>query len=236
MQARRLARAIERRREAAIEFRAAVAERNRLANNLHDTLLQGLAGAVLQLDACRYAIAGGRPEAAEGQIEKSKRMVQHAANDLRNSVWALRVTPLEGRTLGESLEIVAGHLATGDAPRIAVRAAAGLPPLPEFVSGNLLLVAQEAIRNAVHHAACGRIDVEAAWNASDRVVTLTVRDDGRGFDPEAAAGTDRGHFGLQVMRERMAGIGGSLAIDTAPDRGTTVTASCKVGEAMPADA
>jgi signal transduction histidine kinase len=236
VQARRLARAIERRREAAIEFRAAVAERNRLANNLHDTLLQGLAGAVLQLDACRYAIAGGRPEAAEGQIEKSKRMVQHAANDLRNSVWALRVTPLEGRTLGESLEIVAGHLATGDAPRIAVRAAAGLPPLPEFVSGNLLLVAQEAIRNAVHHAACGRIDVEAAWNASDRVVTLTVRDDGRGFDPEAAAGTDRGHFGLQVMRERMAGIGGSLAIDTRPGGGTIVTARCNAGAAMPADA
>jgi signal transduction histidine kinase len=236
VQARRLARAIERRREAAIEFRAAVAERNRLANNLHDTLLQGLAGAVLQLDACRYAIAGGRPEVAEGQIEKSKRMVQHAANDLRNSVWALRVAPLEGRTLGESLEIVAGHLTVGDAPRIAVRAEGGLPPLPEFVSGNLLLVAQEAIRNALHHAACERIDVEAAWNPRDRVVSLTVRDDGRGFDPAAAAGTDRGHFGLQVMRERIAGIGGTLAIDTAPGRGTTVTAMCKVGEATPADA
>jgi signal transduction histidine kinase len=236
VQARRLARAIERRREAAIEFRAAVAERNRLANNLHDTLLQGLAGAVLQLDACRYAIAGGRREAAEGQIEKSKRMVQHAANDLRNSVWALRVAPLEGRTLGESLEIVAGHLTVGDAPRIAVRAEGGLPPLPEFVSGNLLLVAQEAIRNAIHHAACERIDVEAAWNPRDRVVSLTVRDDGRGFDPAAAAGTDRGHFGLQVMRERIAGIGGSLVIDTAPGRGTTVTARCQVGAATPGSA
>jgi signal transduction histidine kinase len=236
VQARRLARAIERRREAAIEFRAAVAERNRLANNLHDTLLQGLAGSVLQLDACRYAIATGRPEVAEGQIEKSKRMVQHAANDLRNSVWALRVAPLEGRTLGESLEIVAGHLATDDAPRIAVRTGGDLPPLPEFVSGNLLLVAQEAIRNAIHHAACERIDVAAAWNSRDRVVTLTVRDDGCGFDPEAAAGTDRGHFGLQVMRERIAGIGGSLVIDTAPGGGTTVTARCQVGAATPGSA
>jgi signal transduction histidine kinase len=163
-------------------------------------------------------------------------MVQHAANDLRNSVWALRVAPLEGRTLGESLEIVAGHLTTGDAPRIAVRTEGGLPPLPEFVSGNLLLVAQEAIRNAIHHAACERIDVAAAWNPRDRVVTLTVRDDGCGFDPEAAAGTDRGHFGLQVMRERIAGIGGSLVIDTAPGRGTTVTARCQVGAATPGSA
>ena len=234
VQARRLARAIERRREAAIEFRAAVAERNRLANNLHDTLLQGLAGAVLQLDACRYALAGGRQEAAEGQLEKSKRMVQHAANDLRNSVWALRTAPLEGRTLGESLEILAKHLATGDTPRVVVHAAADLPPLPEFVSGNLLLVAQEAIRNAIHHAACSRVDVEAAWNARDRVVSLTVRDDGRGFDPAAVAGTDRGHFGLQVMRERMAGIGGSLVIDTQLGGGTTVTARCPLGAAADA--
>lgn len=228
VQARRLAGEIEQRREAAIEFRAALAERNRLANNLHDTLLQGLAGAVLQLDACRYALEDGRQDAAEGQLEKSKRMVQHAANDLRNSVWALRVAPLDGRTLGESLEILAGHLAVCETPRVVVHAA-GLPALPEFVSGNLLLVAQEAIRNAIHHAACGRVDVEAAWNPRDRVVSLTVRDDGHGFDPAAVAGTDRGHFGLQVMRERMAGIGGSLAIDTRPGGGTTVTARCGLG-------
>jgi signal transduction histidine kinase len=115
-----------------------------------------------------------------------------------------------------------------------VQAAADLPPLPEFVSGNLLLVAQEAIRNAIHHAACSRVDVEAGWNPRDRVVSLTVRDDGRGFDPAAVAGSDRGHFGLQVMRERMAGIGGSLVIDTAPSGGTTVTARCPLGAAAEA--
>jgi signal transduction histidine kinase len=191
---------------------------------------------VLQLDACRYALADGRQGAAEGQLEKSKRMVQHAANDLRNSVWALRVAPLEGRTLGESLEIVAEHLAIGDTPQVVIEAAADLPPLPEFVSGNLLLVAQEAIRNAIHHAACERVVVEAGWNPRDRVVSLSVRDDGRGFDPAAVAGTDRGHFGLQVMRERMTGIGGSLVIATAPGRGTTVTARCPVGQATPAGA
>jgi len=232
VQSRRLAGEIERRREAAIEFRAALAERTRLANNLHDTLLQGLAGAVLQLDACRYALQDGRQEAADRQLTKSKRMVQHAANDLRNSVWALRVAPLEGRTLGESLELVAGHLVDGISPEILVHAAAELPPLPEFVSGNLLLVAQEAIRNAIHHAACRRIEVEAAWDSHGRSVTLTVRDDGRGFDPAAVAGTEHGHFGLQVMQERMAGIGGALMIDAEPGRGTTVAARCGLGPAV----
>ena len=142
------------------------------------------------------------------------------------------MAPLEGRSLAESLEIVAEHLAAGDTPRIVVQAAADLPPLPEFVSGNLLLVAQEAIRNAIHHADCERVVVEAGWNPRDRVVSLVVRDDGRGFDPAAVAGTDRGHFGLQVMRERMAGIGGSLMIDTAPSRGTTVTARYVLGAAQ----
>jgi signal transduction histidine kinase len=236
VQTERAAGEIEKRREAAIAFRAALAERNRLANNLHDTLLQGLAGAVLQLDASRYALADGGREGAENMLEKSKRMVQHAANDLRNSVWALRVAPLEGRTLGESLEIMAGHIAAGPEPRITVRTSSAMPDLPEFMAGNLLLVAQEAIRNAVHHAGCRAIDVTVAGDAAGREIVLTVRDDGHGFDPAAAAGTTQGHFGLQVMRERMEGIGGTLTIDAAPGRGTAVTAHCGVSEARQADA
>ena len=224
-QVARLAGEIEKRREAAIGFRAALAERNRLANNLHDTLLQGLAGSVLQLDSCRFALQGGHMEAAKGQIEKSKRMVQHAANDLRNSVWALRVAPLEGRTFGESLETMAAHVAVGDTPRITVHASATVRDLPEFVAGNLLLVAQEAIRNAVHHAESATVHVRVDRNAATGIVTLAVRDDGRGFDPAAAAGVAQGHFGLQVMRERMEGIGGTLAIESAAGRGTTITAT-----------
>jgi signal transduction histidine kinase len=222
VQVARLAGEIEKRREAAIAFRAALAERSRLANNLHDTLLQGLAGAVLQLDACRFALRGGRTDAAESQLDKSKRMVQHAANDLRNSVWALRVAPLEGRTFGESLTTMADHVAIGDTPRIVVHADDLEIEFPEFIAGNLLLVAQEAIRNAVHHAECAAVDVRVERDAATRQVTLTVHDDGRGFDPDAAAGTERGHFGLQVMRERMAGMGGTLEIDSGPGRGTTV--------------
>jgi signal transduction histidine kinase len=229
-QVARLADEIERRRGAAIGFRAALAERNRLANNLHDTLLQGLAGAVLQIDSSRFALQGGRLDTAEVQIEKSKRMVQRAANDLRNSVWALRVAPLEGRTFGESLATMADHLADGDTPRIVVHAAEPSFPLPEFVAGNLLLVAQEAIRNAAHHAACETVDVGLESDAATHTVTLTVHDDGRGFDPAAAAGTTQGHFGLLVMRERMEGMGGRLAIDSAPGGGTTVTATVVVAE------
>jgi signal transduction histidine kinase len=233
LQVARLTGEIEKRREAAIGFRAALAERNRIANNLHDTLLQGLAGAVLQIDSSRFALQGGRFDVAAGQIEKSKRMVQRASNDLRNSVWSLRVAPLEGHTFGESLATMADHLAVGDTPRIVVHAAdpaMKMPELPEFVAGNLLLVAQEAIRNAVHHAECTTVDVGFVGDLATGTATLTVRDDGRGFDPAAAAGTAQGHFGLLVMRERMEGMGGLLAIASQPGCGTTVTATITLGE------
>jgi signal transduction histidine kinase len=230
LQVARLAGEIEKRQEAAIGFRAALAERNRLANNLHDTLLQGLAGAVLQIDTSRFALQNGRLDVAEGQIDKSKRMVQRAANDLRNSVWALRVAPLEGRTFSESLATMAEHLAVGDLPRIVVHAADQTFELPEFVAGNLLLVAQEAIRNAVHHAECATVDVGLVGDPATRTATLTVRDDGRGFDPTAVVGTAQGHFGLLVMRERMEGIGGRLAISSAVGCGTTVTATFSLDE------
>jgi signal transduction histidine kinase len=230
LQVARLAGEIEKRREAAIAFRAALAERNRLANNLHDTLLQGLAGAVLQIDSSRFALQGGRPDAAEGQIEKSKRMVQRAANDLRNSVWALRVAPLEGHSFSESLTTMADHLAVGDTPRIVVHADAPAFDLPEFVAGNLLLVAQEAIRNAVHHADPKTVDVRVESDSATREVTLTVRDDGCGFDPAGAAGTAQGHFGLLVMQERMEGMGGRLAIESLPGRGTTIIATIALDE------
>jgi signal transduction histidine kinase len=69
------------------------------------------------------------------------------------------------------------------------------------------------------------VHVRVDRNAATGIVTLAVRDDGRGFDPAAAAGVAQGHFGLQVMRERMEGIGGTLAIESAAGRGTTITAT-----------
>jgi signal transduction histidine kinase len=213
------------RRDAAIEFDATLRERSRLAANLHDTLLQALAGSVLQIDLCRRSLAGRRVEAAGDQLDVAKRMVKHAADDLRNSVWALRTAPLAGRSLPDSLRAIVNQLG-GDAPgQLRLRLDGPSFPLPRFVAGNLLLVAQEAIRNAVHHAESETVHVRVESDAATGIVTLTVRDDGRGFDPAAAAGVAQGHFGLQVMRERMEGIGGTLAIESAAGRGTTITAT-----------
>ena len=93
-----------------------------------------------------------------------------------------------------------------------------LRPLPLPVETNLLRIGQEAINNAVKHARANRIDV--TLNFDTRSVRLSVRDDGRGFDPEAQIAD--GHFGLIGMRERAEQIGGVLSIDSAAERGTQI--------------
>jgi signal transduction histidine kinase len=219
----RLASEMRRRRDAALEFDASLRERNRLAANLHDTLLQSLTGIDFQLGACR---AGGQNNGEEPSthLDVAQKMVAHAAEELRGSVWALRTMPVAGRSFQESLETIARQIGHGHPEQIAVRVA-GLPSdVPQFVAGNLLLVAQEALHNAVHHAGARQIEVVATGDAATGAIHLTVRDDGRGFTPGSQRGPDQGHFGLSGMRERIERLGGTLSIASQPESGTTVRA------------
>ncbi len=219
----RLASEMRRRRDAALEFDASLRERNRLAANLHDTLLQSLTGIDFQLGACR---AGGQSngESPSTHLDVAQKMVAHAAEELRGSVWALRTMPVAGRSFRESLETIATQTGHGHPEQIAVRVA-GMPnDVPQFVAGNLLLVAQEALHNAVHHAGARQIEVVATGDAAAGSIDLTVRDDGRGFTPGSQLGPDQGHFGLSGMRERIERLGGTLSIDSQPGSGTAVRA------------
>ena len=219
----RLASEMRRRRDAALEFDASLRERNRLAANLHDTLLQTLTGIDFQLGACR---AGGQNngEQPSTHLDVAQKMVAHAAEELRGSVWALRTMPVAGRSFRESLETIATQTGHGHPEQIAVCVAGMSNDVPQFVAGNLLLVAQEALHNAVHHAGARQIEVVATGDAAAGSIDLTVRDDGRGFTPGSQLGPDQGHFGLSGMRERIERLGGTLSIDSQPGSGTTVRA------------
>lgn len=229
-QAVRLAGEMRRRRDAAVEFNATLRERSRLAANLHDTLLQALAGIVLQLDVCRRSLLGDRVDDAGGQLEVAKRMVRHASADLRSSVWALRTAPLAGRTFVDSLAALVDHLGANGPARVALHAAGTPFEPPQFVAGNLLLIVQEAVRNALNHARAERVDVTVTYDPAAHAVAVAVDDDGAGFAVDEVAGVEQGHFGLQGMRERAEGLGGTFAIDTAPGEGTRVAARVVVQE------
>lgn len=165
---------------------------------------------------------------AGDQLDVAKRMVKHAATDLRSSVWALRTAPAAGRSFTQSLRELVDHLnverGSQEQPgHVGVQFAGEAFPLPRFVAGNLLLVVQEAVRNALHHAEATAIDVAVRFDAAGREVEASVRDDGRGFEWGRQRGPAQGHFGLQGMKERVEALRGRLASDTAPGRGTTVT-------------
>jgi signal transduction histidine kinase len=99
----------------------------------------------------------------------------------------------------------------------------GAAELPNFVAGNLLLVVQEAIHNAIRHGQPTQVEVAADFG-NDGALAITVRDDGAGFLPGTEAGPAQGHFGLHGMRERLERLGGTLQIESSPGSGTTITA------------
>jgi signal transduction histidine kinase len=225
VQTARLADEMRSRREAAVEFEATLRERNRLAANLHDTLLQSLAGIRFQLDACRVVSRQGRDDDSAEHFAVARRMLDHAAQDLRGSVWALRTMPMPGQTFSESIDTLVGQFSRTHHTPIVLDVAGPPFEVPNFVAGNLLLVTQEAIHNALQHGQPTRVRVDVAFEPTARTIALAVRDDGSGFDEDSVVGPAQGHFGLQGMRERVERLGGTFRVISSHGQGTTIHAT-----------
>jgi signal transduction histidine kinase len=222
IQSLRIAAEQQSRHEAAVEFQATLRERNRLAGNLHDTVLQTVIGIGYQLSACRNG-AGEWSSDAPRHFGLVDRMVQHAVRQLRSTVWALRATVPRGRSLPESLAELAARLGTEHDQRIAFACNGDIPPVPDFVAGNLLLVAQEALLNAVRHAGATSVSATLARDPEEDALRLVVEDDGVGFAFGEHPGPREGHFGLAGMAERVDHIRGSMQIDSGAGAGCRIT-------------
>jgi len=222
-QTARLAEEIRARHNAAIEFHAALRERNRLAANLHDTLLQSMSGIGFQLDACGAEVSDRLSEVKPlTHLEVARQMVAQAVHELRNSVWTLRTLPVGGVGLREALFALAQRVKMERKTQIDVSVEGDLSAVPDFVAGNLVLAAQEAVHNALRHASAQSITVAARRLANPDRIEISVCDDGVGFEPGAAPKMTEGHFGLTGIRERLKGLDGTVAIESAPHRGTAV--------------
>jgi len=214
---------IRARRDAAVDFHAALRERNRLAANLHDTLLQTLGGIGFQIGAGEAEAAlpdrAGKPIA---QLAVARRILDHAVQELRSSVWALRSPSLEGKKLPEALRLVADREGTGKPAHIEVNSEGNFEHVSEFVAGNLVFAAQEALRNALKHGEPSLISIGAHLEDKPALITLVIQDNGSGFSPDEAAGANQGHFGLIGMRERIERLDGTLRVESARGKGTTI--------------
>ncbi|MEU4591242.1 sensor histidine kinase [Micromonospora aurantiaca (nom. illeg.)] len=200
-----------------------LAERERLAREIHDTLAQGLSSIQLLLRAAERALPG-RPGAASGHVDAARQVAVDNLAEARRFVAALTPPTLEGTTLAGALE----RLCTTTSARHRLSARFHLVGAPVSLSTAhevaLLRIAQSALANTVRHARATTAEVTLSC-LGDRIA-LHVVDNGQGFDPDRlpAPDVDSGGFGLTAMRARMNALGGTLAVESAPGHGTALTA------------
>jgi len=197
---------------------AVLEERNRIARELHDTVEQELAGITMQLDLAVDCFDHAPPIAKQA-LETARKMSRHSMVDARRSVWDLRCHFLEHGNFTSALKNVVSSLNLPSNLRVTFEME-GIPfRLPPAMEMNLLRIGQEAVGNAAKHGQAENIEISLAYTPEK--VRLTIRDDGRGFDPAASMPT--GHFGLLDMRERAHCLGCNLQIDSLANEGTTIS-------------
>ena len=197
---------------------ATLAERNRLAGEIHDTLEQSLTALALQLSSTAQHPECSGP--VKTGLAIARNMVVFSRDEVRNAVWDLHTQSVGAEGLAGALQrLVDETVPAGVTGRMVVTGVAR--PLGSLVEHHLLRMAQEAMANAVKHA--GPRQVEVALSYGETEVVLLICDDGSGFVPEEVHALPVGHFGLRFLRGRAAKIGGRLEISSSPGKGTTIT-------------
>ncbi|MBY0284067.1 MAG: sensor histidine kinase [Sphingomonas sp.] len=199
---------------------AVIEERTRVARDLHDTALQGFMAVTMQLQAAARTAAREDAAALPALLSALARDAGASLAQVRNAVWQMRSPMLAS---GDLRAAIADWLESrrNDQAGIDIDLD-GLPGrLGQVKAEALLRVVQEAVNNAIIHGEARKMAVGA--HSQDGKLVMTIVDNGKGFEPTDAAAMG-GHWGLLGMRERIEALGGTLAIDSAPGRGTTITA------------
>lgn len=205
---------------AASERRAGMlAERERLARELHDTITQGLTGIALVLRAARdNGSVAESPTLLHDQLDTAIDSAGSVLTETRRMVQALTPAELSGGSLPEALnKVIVGQLE----PKAQLHLDGDQRAVPTPVAVALLRATQEALGNATRHARADRVDVTLTF--LPEAISLDVIDDGIGFDPEQPYGPTTGTgLGLAGLRARIAELDGTVAIESAPGQGTAL--------------
>jgi signal transduction histidine kinase/ligand-binding sensor domain-containing protein len=211
-----------------LRYQAALAERTRIAQELHDTLLQGFTGITLQLRAIERLLVK-RPQESAAALKNVLASADTALRDARHMIWDMRAVELEGRDLAEALEAAARHAMADSSAELVFTVQGDRRRLPLAVETTALRVGREAVINAVKHAAPRTVQVSLEYGP--RSVTLRVADDGTGIPSGAMEAAVAGeHLGIAGMRERAQRADGRLDLISEPGHGTTVSVSLPIRE------
>jgi signal transduction histidine kinase/streptogramin lyase len=201
-----------------------VAERTRIARDLHDTLLQSFQGLLLHFQTA-YALFDTRPADAKEVLGSSIDQTAQAITEGREAVQGLRASTVESNDLAQAITTLGEQLAAEASSATSVGLHVEVEGAPRnlhpIVRDEIYRIASEALRNACRHAEAQQIEVEFRYD--ERQFRLRVRDDGKGIDATFLASEGRtGHFGLHGMRERAKLMGGKLTVWTAAESGTEI--------------
>ncbi|MBI3530506.1 MAG: GAF domain-containing sensor histidine kinase [Betaproteobacteria bacterium] len=195
---------------------AVLEERNRIARDIHDTLAQGFTGVVVNLEAATRTLKKDNIESTLEHIEHARQLAQAGLAEARLSVRALRPEALQQADLTNALETLLRRVEASGTLHAHFFLQGEKIAMSGEVESELLRIAQEGMTNILKHAKAQHVEVKLVFGAD--AVTLSIADDGAGFDP-------RGHhdgFGLLGMRERAESIGARLLVSSGPAQGTRV--------------
>jgi signal transduction histidine kinase len=196
-------------------------ERTRIARELHDTLLQALLSASMQLQLAEGWLPADSP--AKPVLSRVRNLMRKGIEEGRATLQGLRSTDVSSTSLEQALSDFQEELAPADRARLRILKMGRPKPVDPGVLQQIYLITREALLNALRHSQAKKIEVEIHY--SPRKLRVTVRDNGTGIDPQLVHSGRKAHWGLTVMRERGANIGAHLRIRTKPGAGTQVDLS-----------
>jgi signal transduction histidine kinase len=194
-----------------------LAERQRLAREIHDTLAQSFASVVVHLEAAEGAL--GSP-AVVNHLNQARDTAREGLSEARRLVWALRPEILEGIPLPEALQQLLQRWQSSSSQEARFTLAGEPRPLHPEIELSLLRITQEALNNVRKHAQANLVHVTLSY--LEGLVMLDVQDDGIGLGQRAGSG---GGFGLRSIRERVEALGGEFTVESEPGRGTILAVS-----------
>jgi signal transduction histidine kinase len=195
---------------------AVMAERNRMARDIHDTLAQGFTGVIMQLEAAKGATAQGNLAEVTNRIERASELARLSLGEARRSVRALRPRSLREGKLSVALDNLLKRMTDGTELNAEFRAEGDERAISAEYEEGLLRITQESLTNVVKHASARNF--KATLNVSGNKIQLQLVDDGRGFDPQ----NEHEGFGLIGMKERVDRMGGEFIIRSKPGVGTEI--------------
>jgi len=201
------------------QFSAVLAERSRIAREIHDTLAQGFVAVSVQLEVVARLLATST-DAAREHLEQARTMTRECLAEARSSIWNLRSQGAAQNDLASALTHAAERITANSNVKARVQVSGTFRPIDSRIEAELLRIGQEAITNVVRHAQAQHADITLLFQ--DKLLRMTVRDDGRGFEGDPKELMQNGHFGLTGMRERAQQIGARFTVTSARNEGTEV--------------